>query len=182
MLSNFFGSPLVRVTTRYGALSAVLTLLFVVSMYYMGKHPFLVNPFLDPRIPVLAIMLSFALKEYRDDHLAGNLFFGQSMVMCFLLTVICASLCWAGIILFAMLDAGFVSDFIKLAEQQTKSFSQEDIDRIGKVTFEQSLQELRQADRYFMAGRYFFQTYIISFFISIIVSVIMRRTPREIVS
>lgn len=179
MLNNILSSPLTRIAVRYGALTAVLLMVFVVSMYYMDTHPFLVNPFLDPRIPVFAIMLSFALKEYRDDYLGGSLFFGQSMVLSFLLTLIAASLCYVGILLFAMLEPALVSSFVKLAEEQTKAFSAEDIDRIGKETFEQSLRELKQADGYFLAGRYFFQSYIISFFISVIVSVILRRTPKE---
>jgi len=179
MLNKFLASPLVRIASRYGALGAVLTMLFVISMYYMDVHPFLVNPFLDPRIPVLAIMLSFGLKEYRDVIQGGTLYFGQSMVMCFMITVVLALLCWAGIVGFATLVPDFVHNFVELAEEQTKNFSAEDINRIGKETFEQSLKELKQADRYFMAQRYFFQTYIISFFLSIIISVVLRRTPKE---
>jgi len=90
-----------------------------------------------------------------------------------------ARLCWAGIVGFATLVPDFVHNFVELAEEQTKNFSAEDINRIGKETFEQSLKELKQADRYFMAQRYFFQTYIISFFLSIIISVVLRRTPKE---
>lgn len=175
MLNKILGSPVLRITVRYGTIGAGLTMLFVISMYYMDVHPFLVNPFLDPRIPVLVIMLSFALKEYRDDYQGGALYFGQSMVLCFLITVMLALLCWAGIVGFATWVPDFVDKFVALAEEQTKTFSAEDINRIGKETFEQSLRELKQADKYFMARRYFFQTYVISFFISIIISVVLRR-------
>lgn len=178
MLNKLLDSPMLRLAARYGTIGAGLTMLFVISMYYMDVHPFLVNPFLDPRVPVLAILLSFALKEYRDDYLGGASYFGQSMVLCFLITVTLASLCWAAIVAFATFVPDFVHQFVELAEAQTKTFSDEDINRIGRETFEQSLRELKQADKYFMARRYFFQTYIISFFISIIISVVLRRTPK----
>ena len=172
-----FTSPLVRVGVRYGVIGAVLCVGFMIALYYMGKHPFLINPFVDPRIPVFAVMMLFFLKELRDFHQGGTLYFWQGMIGGFLFTLVCAMLCWLGILAFATLDPAFVSSYISLALTQTKSFSPEDIDRIGKEVFAQSLEELRNADRYFMASRYFFQSFIISFFVSIIVSIVLRRTP-----
>lgn len=179
MWDRFVKSPIVRVALRYGAISGALVMVFVLTMYYMDKHPFLVNPFLDPRIPVLGLMIFFGLKELRDYHQAGALYFGQGMVTAFLITVLCAAVCWCGILAFATLEEKFVTTFITQTTEQTKSFTPEDIERIGKQTFEQSLAELQKADKYFMAGRYFFQTFIISFFISLILTVILRRTPLE---
>lgn len=178
MLSKIFTAPLVRVGLRYGVIGAVLCVGFVIVLYYMGKHPFLINPFVDPRIPVYAVMLLFMLKEVRDFHQGGTLYFWQGMIGGFLFTVVCALLCWLGIVAFATTDPGFVSGFVSLALDQTKAFSADDINRIGKETFAQSLEELAQADRYFMASRYFFQSFIISFFVSIIISIILRRTPK----
>ncbi|MBL7851861.1 MAG: DUF4199 domain-containing protein [Cyclobacteriaceae bacterium] len=177
MWNKVLESPILRVALRYGALSGILVMGFVVSMFYMDKHPFLVNPFLDPRVPVLGLMLFFGLKELRDYYQSGALYFAQGMVTSFLVTVLCAAICWCGILVFATLEDKFVTSFIAQATEQTKSFTAEDIERIGKATFEQSLAELQKADKYFMAGRYFFQTFIISFFISLIVTVIQRRTP-----
>lgn len=168
---------MVRVAFRYGALSGLLVMGFVVSLYYIDKHPFLINPFLDPRIAVLGLMIFFGLKELRDFYQSGILYFAQGMVTSFLITLVCAAICWSGILMFATLDGGFVTDFIAQATEQTRSFSAEDIARIGKETFDQSLAELQKADREFMAGRYFFQTFIISFFVSLILTVVLRRTP-----
>jgi hypothetical protein len=177
MWNKFIASPIVRVALRYGAISGALVLVFLLSLYYMDKHPFLVNPFLDPRIPVLGLMLFFGLKELRDFYQSGALYFGQGMVTTFLVTLLCASLSWCGIVAFASLDGNFVTSFITQTTEQTRSFTTEDIERIGRGTFEESLAQLQKADKYFMAGRYFFQTFIISFFISLIVTVILRRTP-----
>jgi hypothetical protein len=101
------------------------------------------------------------------------------MIESFLFTLVCATLCWAMLLGFGTWVPEFVTSFVSLALEQTKGFAPEDIQRIGEETFKQSLEELKQADRYFIASRYFFQSFIISFFISIIVSVIVRRTPAE---
>lgn len=179
MFNKVLESSIVRIAFRYGSISGGLVLAFILVMFYMDKHPFLVNPFLDPRIPVLGLMLFFGLKELRDYYQSGALYFGQGMVTSFLTTLFCAAICWCGILVFSSLEDRFVTTFIAQATEQTKSFSPEDIERIGKATFEQSLAELQKADKFFMAGRYFFQTFIISFFISLIVTVILRRTPVE---
>ncbi len=176
MWDKILSSPLVRVAFRYGAVSGLLLMVFLIAMYYMGRHPFLINLFLDPRIPVLAVMVFVGLRELRDYHLGGTLFFAQGMGTSFLLTIVCATLCWMGLLGFATFDPQFVADFISQATEQTKAFSPEDIQRIGKELFDQSLQELQKADKYYMARRYFVQTFIISFFVSVIVTVIVRRT------
>lgn len=172
-----FASPLVKVAFRYGVIGAFLCMGFVCTLYYLDRHPFLINPFVDPRVPVFAVMLFFGLKEVREYYLGGTLYFWQGMIGSFLFTLVCASLCWLMLIAFATVEPGFVQRFVTQAIEQTKAFSAEDIDRIGRGTYEQTIQELEKADRYFMASRYFFQSFILSFFISLIISVVLRRQP-----
>lgn len=176
MLDKILSSPSLRVAVRYGIVCGVLVMIFVVSMFYMGRHPFLINPFLDPRIPVLGVMIFVGLRELRDYSQGGILFFGQGMVTSFLITIICASLCWAALMTFATVEPRFVSDFITQETEQTQSLAPDYIKQIGKEQFEQGLKELQKADKYFMARRYFAQTCIISFFVSLIVAVVVRRT------
>ena len=177
MLNNAINSPLVRVGIRYGLIAAVFCMGFVVSMYYMDKHPFLMNPFLDFRIPTFGVLIFFALKEAREFYYHGILYFWQGMVGAFILTFVCASACWLLLLLFAAWQPAFVSSFIDLAMTQARSFPEEDIERIGRSVYEQGLLELKNADGRFMAWRYFVQSFIISFFISIIISVVLRRQP-----
>jgi hypothetical protein len=170
-------SPLFSVALRYGAISGLLAMVFVISLYYMDKHPFLVSAFLDPRIVVLGFMLFFGLKELRDFYQSGSLYFAQGMVTSFLITLLCAVVCWAGILGFATLDEGFVRSFVSQATEQAKNISQEDIQRIGQDVFDKTMSELQKADKHFMAERYFFQTFIIGFFVSLVVTIVLRRTP-----
>lgn len=169
--------PLLSVSLRYGSISGLLAMVFVITLYYMGKHPFLVSAFLDPRIAVLGLMLYFGLRELRDFYQSGALYFGQGMVTSFLATLLCAVICWAGIIGFATVDDGFVRSFVSQATEQAKMITPEDIKQIGQETFDRTLSELQKADKHFMAGRYFFQTFVIGFFVSLVVTIVLRRTP-----
>lgn len=179
MFNKLIKSPLLFAGARYGAIGAVLCMVFLVSLYFMNRNPFLINPFLDPRIPVYVVMLLFMLKEVRDFYFQGTLYFWQGMIGAMIFTLVCACLCWVLIMGFAAIQPDLVDNFIVQALEQTRSFSTENINRIGKETFDQSLLELKRTDRYFLAGRYFFQSFIISFFISIIISVILRRQPQN---
>jgi len=70
-------NPIVMVPLRWGIISAALSLLSVVTIFYLGKHPFWIFPLFDIRIIFIAIFLFFALREIRDFHLDGILFFWQ---------------------------------------------------------------------------------------------------------
>ena len=80
MFNKLIESPLLLTGARYGAIGAVLCMVFLISLYNMGRNPFLINPFLDPRIPVYVVMLLFMLKEVRDFYFQGTLYFWQGMI------------------------------------------------------------------------------------------------------
>jgi hypothetical protein len=59
------------------------------------------------------------------------------------------------------------------------SFSEEDINRIGKDVFDSNLSALPATDGKQIGGKYFFQSVLIGFFVSIILSVILRKQPNQ---
>ncbi|HRI80445.1 MAG TPA: hypothetical protein PLR06_13005, partial [Cyclobacteriaceae bacterium] len=77
--TRFIQSPLIRVNLLYGAIAGFICGVTVISMYYMGKHPFLVNPFFDFRVAAFSLLLFFSLKEVRDYFRNGVLTFFQGM-------------------------------------------------------------------------------------------------------
>ena len=178
MPNMFLNSPLVKVSVRYGAVTGLLCMGFVISMFYFGKHPFLMNPMLDFRVPVFALMIFFSLKEVRDYYQGGILNFWQGMIGSFVFTFTLACLCGLTLMIFSAWEPDFVTTFISSALEQVKAFPPEEVERVGRQTYEQGLAELKKVDGYFMAKRYFFQSFIISFFISAIISVILRRQPQ----
>lgn len=178
MLNFSSWHPLFRVTLRYGLVSGVIGFVVILILYYTGHHPFLIPVFLDYRIVFFAIFFVFALREFRDFHNGGILHFWQGMIGSLAITIFFTIISSGAIYVFAKSVPEFVQSYITLSMEQVKSFSKEDIDRIGQEVYDAGIQSLEQADAYFLASRYLVQSLILSFFISIIISVILRRQPK----
>ncbi len=173
-------NPLFRIVIRYGLITGVIGFALLVSLYYLGRHPFVIPVFFDFRIILFALVLVFSLRDFREFHNEGLLSFAQGMMGSFILTFAYALV--SSVLLFAFVswNKEFLSSFIELTLEQAKSYPVEDIERMGKGTFEEGLKAIRNADAAYLAKRYFFQSFIISFFISIIISVILRRQPKTL--
>ena len=170
--------PLPKVCFRYGLVAGLLGFILVIGLYYINNHPFLIPVFLDYRIALFTIIFVFALKELRDFYYDGILHFWQGMISTLLITIIFSLIVSVFIYIFASIKSEFVQSYIDLSLVQVQAFSNEDIDRLGRGVYEEGIRSLKTADAYFLASRYFWQSFIISFFLSIIISVILRRQPK----
>ncbi len=165
------------ITLKYGLLAALLSLSFIISMYYLGRYPFLVSPFLDFRIPLYAIFLFFALREFRDYHQQGVLYFVQGMAGGTLLVL------WAGVAgalglwLFAATEDGFVAEYIEKTMEYLKGFPEEDIQRIGKEVYERNLELLPTTNATQLASLYLVQSLVIGLLAGVIMAVMLRKQP-----
>ncbi len=163
------------ISAKYGFIAAVLSVAFMVSMYYLGRHPLLVSPFLDFRIPLYAIFLFFSLREFRDYHQNGVLYFVQGMAGSTLL-VLWAGLAGAcGMWIFATAEPGFVTEYIQKTMAYLKSFPEEDIERIGKDVYQRNIELLPATNAMQLASLYLVQSLVIGLFAGIIMSVILRK-------
>lgn len=178
MLEFLNGVPvLIRVPARYGLIAGVLGFALIVVLYYIDRHPFLIPVFFDFRVALFGIFTFFVLKELRDYHFGGLLFFWQGLAACgsFVITfaVIASLLIW----IFGLNVPGFVIQYVELATNQLKTFPQETIDQIGRDVYERNLAQLPGTKAFDLAALYFVQCFGIGLFISIIISVILRRQP-----
>lgn len=168
---------LIRVSTRYGLIGGVLGFVLVIILYYIDRHPFLIPVFFDFRVALFAVFMFFALKELRDYNYGGLLFFWQGISACglFLITfaIVVSSLIW----IFAINVPDFVIQYIELATNQVKTFPKETIDQIGRDVFDETLARLPKTNGFTLARIYFRQCFEIGLFISIIISVLLRRQP-----
>jgi hypothetical protein len=82
-------------------------------------------------------------------------------------------LVWCGIF------PAFLSDYVTTAVEQMKAMPAEAIGRIGKIEYQRNLEYISATNSYILAKHYFWQSFVISFFISIIISVILRRQPKN---
>jgi hypothetical protein len=169
---------LLFISVRNGLIAGALGFIFLLALYYMGKHPFLFPIYFDFRIILFVVFMVFGLKELRDDHQRGELSFGQGMVSNLIFTIIFALIAAVFILVFCLLEPRFLSDYIQIAMTQMESIGPAVIEQLGKEVYERNLNGLPATNASDLALDYFVKSFIVSFFLSIIISVILRRQPK----
>jgi len=170
--------PFFQVPLKYGAIAGVIGAALVVTLYYLNRHPFLVPVQFDFRIILFAVFLFFSLKEFRDYYQGGELYFWQGLIMSFLFVATFAVVAATLMSVFSALVPDFVASYIRLFTEQLRTWKPEDIDRIGKEVFERNLKQLPSTNTFDLALLYISQSFGIGLFISIILSVVLRKQPK----
>jgi hypothetical protein len=171
-------NPLIKVSVRYGVLAAVFGCALLCGLYYLGRHPFLIPVYMDFRIILFFVFIFFALREIRDYHQNGILYLWQGIAASFLFTVCYALLSCVTIIVFIHAVPAFLSDYVRLSIQQLERLPPEVIENIGNDVYTRNLKLLPATGASDLALLYLYQSFMISLFISIILSVILRRQPK----
>lgn len=171
-------SPLIGIAIRNGLLAGVLAIVLLALMYYFGRHPLMVAPFLDFRILLLGVFIFFTLKEFRESHQQGELHFWQGMAGGFIMVMITATVASVLLWSFTAIESDFIPEYVARMTEYLKTFPKEDIERIGKEAYQRNLENLPSTNGKQIAGSYFIQSMVIGFFVSIILSVILRKQPK----
>jgi hypothetical protein len=170
--------PIIRISTINGLIAGVVGALLVIGLYYLGKHPFLFPVYMDFRIFLFGIFIFFTLKELREVYYDGFLYFWQGMAAAFIFTAVYAMVASGSIVIFAMAVPEFLKSYIHLNIDQLRNLPADVVQRIGKDVVDRNLKLLPSTDVTELAALYFWQSLLIGFFISIILSVILRRQPK----
>jgi hypothetical protein len=178
MFSKIISSPIFKVPLRYGAIAGVLCIIFVITFFYMGHNPFLINPYMDFRILLFSVLIFFSLKELRDFYQNGLLAMWQGMAASLVFLAVASFIAAMGILIFGTVVTEFVSSYIKEFTEQIKNLSEEAIAQLGKDAIERNLKALPATNAGDLAGLYAWQSFVMGFFISVIISVILRRQPK----
>jgi hypothetical protein len=171
--------PLLNVPIRYGLIAGLLGVALVVGLYYLNRHPFLIPVYIDFRIIMFAVFIFFSLKELRDRYQGGVLYLPQGIIASFLFLATFGVISSAAIVFFATVVPGFLSSYIKLTLEQLKGLPVDVIERIGKDTYTRNLELLPSTNATDLGFMYLVQSLIIGLFVSIILSVILRRLPKN---
>lgn len=171
-------SPLIKVPVRFGLIAGLLGLVLVITLYYLILHPFVVPIYMDFRIFIFGIFIFFTLKELRDWHYGGILYFWQGLISAFLFTLVFAATASIGLLIFISLVPEFLQTYISLTVEQLKQLPADVVEKIGKDVYDRNLALLPATNAIDLASLYFMQSLLISLFISIILSVILRRQPK----
>lgn len=172
-------SPLVGVSLRNGAIAGVLAAGLLIVLFYIGRHPMLVMPYADFRVLLFGIFIFFTLKEFRDSYQDGVLHFFQGMVGSFIMVmtaaILSALLVWA----YAAINSDFITEFIKQGLEQAKLQFQQASTEKEKNALRVILENIPATNGRGMAMQHFAQSLIIGLFISIILSIVLRKQPKQ---
>jgi hypothetical protein len=172
--------PLVRIPLTYGLIGGLVCVILLISFYYFGKHPLLIPPFFDVRIFVIAILTFFALKEVRDYFFGGIIFFWQGMGGSLVFLGALALTTSIGIWAFGSMEPGFIKLYVEQGMAQINRLPPESVNQIGAQAVEEVLKTLPNTTLGDLIAKYASQTFTIGFFITIIISVILRRQPKPL--
>ena len=151
-------SPLIKTAAKYGAVAGPLGFILMVTMYYMGSHPFFILIFFDFRVILFSVFIFFSLKEYRDFHQDGVLSFPEGMVGSFLFVTIFSCIVSLALLLFEIAVPQFLNDYISLSIEKLKTLPPDIVERIGKSSVESNLQTMPSTDIYALPKLYLFQS------------------------
>lgn len=169
---------LFKISARYGAVSGILAFILLTIQYYLGRHPLMVSPMLDFRILLFGIFIFFTLREFRDFNQEGYLSFAQGVLGGLVVVFVSSLMTSIALAIYGDWENGFVKMFIEQRGAYLKTFPKEEIERIGKEIYQRNLDALPTTNSVALAGTYFVQGSVIGFFVSIIISVILRQQPK----
>jgi hypothetical protein len=171
-------SPLITITARNGAIAGLMASTLLLILYAAEKHPFLIPVYADFRIFLFGIFIFFSLKEFRDRNNAGLLYFWQGMMGSYVFIAAFSVITALAIIIIAWVQPDFIAEYVRLFTEQAHAGAAEAIQQMGEENFERNLQALQATNGSERALVYFLQSIWISFFISIVISIILRRQPK----
>jgi hypothetical protein len=169
---------LLRISVRYGTVGGILAFVLLLTMFYLGRHPLITSPFLDFRVLLFGIFIFFTLKEFRDYEQDGVLYFAQAMIGGLTVIMIMTTVTSIMLQIFGSIEKDFVTTYIDQVTAYVKSFSQEDIARVGKEIYERNLAALPSTNISKLTVTYFVHGMVIGFFVNVILSVILGRQPK----
>lgn len=170
---------IIRIPKFYGLLGGIIGFVLMIILYYIDQHPILIPPYFDFRIVFFGIFIYFVLKELREYHFGGILFFWQGMIASGLFVLTYALVSSLLIWIFAINVPAFVIKYVELMTNRLNAYPKEEIDRIGKAVFDSTLVQLKSVSAGDIARLYFSRSIALGLFVSIILSVILRRQPKN---
>jgi len=174
-LARMFQHPLFKVPFRYGLIGGAIGCVVIASLYYMGRHPFLLPVIFDFRIVMFSVFIFLSLKEVRDYYQQGTLFLWQGMIGSYVFigtsALIGSVFTWC----LATWDHQFLPSYLSKLEEQMEVFRKQIEESVGVQAYQEQLAKLPSTSALDLAGDYFLKSLIIGLFLTIIISVILRK-------
>jgi hypothetical protein len=168
-------SPLVRVPVKYGIFGGILAFILLFTLFFLGRFPFIPVE----RTLLFAVFIFFALKEYRDYYQEGFMHFWQGMmggIICYVTMALIASLI---LVIWGQIDDAYLVQYIDVMTEQIETNRTDLEERMGKEVINNQLVKLPLTTTLDLAFDYLLKSMFIGIFLTIIISVILRRQPKN---
>ncbi len=168
-------NPLILVPLKYGFVGALMVVLALLVLFYLGRHPLLLSPVLDARLPLYALIIFISCKVFKDRYNDGIMHFWQGMSMGMIAFIVMAFGAALFIYIFSTIEStNFLSEYIRIASGQLESNKDIFIENIGEKTYMDTLAQLPNTQAIHLAVDYFLKSMPIGLFLTLILSILLR--------
>lgn len=169
-------NPLLLVPFRFGAIGLLFNITAIVVLYLIGRHPLLLNPVLDARIPLYALIIFASFKTFKDNYSQGVMHFWQGLTMGLVAYLFMSIGTSIFIYIISAIDAtNFLSEYIRIATGQLEANKEVFIESIGEKTYEGTLEQLPNTRPVHLALDYLLKSTPIGLFLTLLLSILMRK-------
>lgn len=162
-----------------GLIGSALVAASILILFYLGRHPMLLNIVLDVRIPLYGIFIFVSTKMYRDYHNAGELHFWEGMTTGFLTYSVMAVVSSLFILVFAGIEStGFLSEYVRLASIPLEEHKDIFIENFGEEVYKETLLQLPKTTAWDLCRDYLLKSMFIGIFLTIILTLALRVTRK----
>lgn len=165
----------VQVALKYGFFMALLLGAVFVGLFYAGRHPLLIPIIYDVRILLLAIFIFFSIKEFRDYRNGGVLHFWQGMLIGLVIIFVVGLLMMIIILTFGALEENLLSRYLTEMTIQLTENKEDFLEAIGEEAYQNAFRKLPSTTLGDLALDYYLKSFGIGLFLTIIISIILRR-------
>ncbi len=168
--------PIVRIPLKYGFFAGILAFALVLILFYLGDtHPQLYPIFLDFRILLFGLFIYFSIREFKVMANGGVLHFWQGMVIGILCYVTAAWIAAMLLVALGKMDPSYEASYI--SETQTLLIDNREgiVEKVGEEAYNAQLDVLPSTTIFALAFDYFLKSMLMGLFLTIIISVILRK-------
>jgi len=170
---------LVKAPFKFGLYGGLLVIILIITLYYLNRHPLLIPIVFDFRMLLLPLFVYLSVKEFRDHGNEKILHFWQGIAGGFVCYSVIGFIASLFIFFFSwIIEPGFLKEFIEASHNQLTANREQFLKAIGEEAFQNTLDNLPFTRPIHLALDYFFKTMMIGILFTIIISVILRRSPK----
>ena len=168
-------NPLLLVPFKYGLIGSILSILALLVLFYLGKHPLLLNPVMDARLPLFALIIFISIKVYKEQYSGGIMHFWQGISIGMIAYVLMAFTAALFIFIFSKISSShFLTEYIRIAMAQLVENKEVFIETVGEKTYIDTLAQLPNTQAIHLAVDYLLKSMPIGLFLTLILSVLLR--------